>query len=568
MNNQLFVMRIFLIISLLCSCSFIALAQQPEANDDFPVYQPNLDLPDILENALPYYYADPLNNYTYCAADGNCERETYQYAFGEGTSPDDSRSNFDIFYSNHWDETLAPEGKPVVLLLPGGNGSRKSERLALRAISYAQRGYVAIVGDYRSARDEMFSDCLDQRQGFFAIQTAIVDARAILRRAFYLSQLPETSFKTDPTKIFLDGVTWGSLTSYHMSIMDADEFPAGTVEILGQEYTFATDLDHLQICEDPDGLCNTYLPFEGYEIRDYIQGVAARSIYVLDPELIDPEDTVPVILVHGTCDVFSPIWMREFRFSSFAHHVSNNGNPLNAPCQDTQDYGYTLFGGERMYQRYLELSGSNTPDVFMRYFRICGEDHTLNDYDIYRTCFSVNCIEINMIEYETFRFFAEILNNISAPNEVFHLDHTLLASPDEVASFQCTVLPGPEAPQDHPAGEYWPGIEEICPNCGVAETEYNNLIRFPYFSAQSADANRYPLIEECATLSDGINQLSSDRHVKVKVYDLMGYLVMERAVSGTDVLRSFLQSGHGLDNGLYALHFSSGLRKVVLIYTP
>lgn len=550
---------------MVCTAGF---SQIPVSNDAFPTYHPNLDVPDVVENALPYYYLNPQYSYTYCTSSSSCQRATYQYAFGEGRTSEDGRSDFDIYYSDHWDQTLAPNGKPVVLLLPGGSGSRKSNTLVYRAITYAQRGYIAIVGDYRSARDSMFSECLTKRQGYFAIQTAVVDARAILRRAFYLSSLPESNFVINPEQIFLDGVTWGSLATYHMSIMDLEDYPTGTVSINDVEYSFTDDLDHLQICEDPDGLCNSYLPYPNYEIKDFIRGVAARNIYVLDLEMIDEEDSVPTIIVHGTCDEFSPFYMREARHSFYTHHMAYNGNAATAPCQEPEDFSFITYGGERMYRRLLELSGTDSPDIFMRYFRLCGEDHTLPDYSVRRTCLNVNCIQINMVEYETLRFFAEILNDLPKVNEVFNLDHTLRESPDEIAASICALFPGPDAPLDHPSGGFWPILEEVCPNCadGLPEV-YDGLMRYPYFAATAGeDADRYPLVAECDILSANGHQLIGHAVSMVKVYDFMGNLILQKAVNGSDILRSFLQSGHGLKPGLYAVHYGDGFRKAVMVY--
>ncbi len=540
----------------------IGLAQLPTSNDDFPVYHPNQDIADVPANAMPYYYADPAYAYTYCSSPDICWRETHQYAFGEGRQSEDGNSDIDIFYSDHWDQELAPNGKPLILLLHGGNGTRNTLRLAMRAISFAQRGYVAIIADYRTPRDEIFEECLDQREAYFSIQASVLDARAALRRTLYLSSLPNANFKVDPTKIFLDGITWGSLTSYHMAVMDAADFPSGTVEINGVTYNFEQSLDALLICDDPQAPCNTYQPFPGYDIADHIMGLTARNIYVLDLDYIDSSDQAPTLFLHGSCDTFSPFFSRTAKEANYANHIANGFPPESAPCQDEEQYGYEVFGGELMYERVRTLGGGN-PSFPTRYFRMCGEDHTLDSYTIFRVCQnSVDCIRLNMLEYETIRFFAEILNGTAAGNDIFHIDHTLLSVPDVNAVSHCAALPSATSQPGHPSGQYFPQLAEICPTCTGGSEVYNGLLRLPYFSAVAGDDNRYPLIDDCVTLSsdDFVNRRPS----KVRVFDFMGYVRYEAEMQGGTDLTSFLRSAHGLPPGLYAVHLE-GQRYTICI---
>ncbi len=172
--------------------------------------------------------------------------------------------------------------KPVVMLIHGGAfyiGSKESACEQALAYALAKRGYFVASIDYRLGFKPTAADI--EMSAYRAIQ----DAHAALR--FLAHHSPGIGL--DPNQIYVGGTSAGAVASLNVAFMDNDERPerileaekkgmVGKIEDSGNRYTE---------------------PFT-------IKGVVNMWGAVSDLNIIDADEKIPVLSIHGTDDDVVP----------------------------------------------------------------------------------------------------------------------------------------------------------------------------------------------------------------------------------------------------------------------
>ncbi len=173
------------------------------------------------------------------------------------------------------------KSRPLVMLIHGGAfyiGSKESVSEKELATALAKRGYVVASINYRLGFKPYPDDV--ERSGFRAVQ----DAHAALRYLSYNAK----GLGIDPTQVYVGGTSAGAIASLNLAFMDNDERPAsvtgagsnslGKIESSGNKYT-----DSFQI-----------------------KAVANMWGAVADLNIIDRDERIPVLSIHGTADDIVP----------------------------------------------------------------------------------------------------------------------------------------------------------------------------------------------------------------------------------------------------------------------
>jgi len=172
--------------------------------------------------------------------------------------------------------------KPVVMLIHGGAfyiGSKESACEQALAYALAKRGFFVASIDYRLGFKPTATDI--EMSAYRAIQ----DAHAALR--FLAHHSPGIGL--DPNQVYVGGTSAGAVASLNVAFMDNDERPAriqeaekkgvvGKIEESGNRYT------------------------ESFTIK----AVANMWGAVSDLNIIDADEKIPVLSIHGTDDVVVP----------------------------------------------------------------------------------------------------------------------------------------------------------------------------------------------------------------------------------------------------------------------
>lgn len=184
----------------------------------------------------------------------------------------------DLYFSR----TDSLKKKPVVMLIHGGAfyiGSKESACEQALAYALAKRGFFVASIDYRLGFKPTATDI--EMSAYRAIQ----DAHAALR---YLAH-HSPGIGLDPNQVYVGGTSAGAVASLNVAFMDNDERPArifetekkgavGKIEESGNRYT------------------------ETFKIK----GVANMWGAVSDLNIIDADEKIPVLSIHGTDDVVVP----------------------------------------------------------------------------------------------------------------------------------------------------------------------------------------------------------------------------------------------------------------------
>ena len=173
--------------------------------------------------------------------------------------------------------------RPVIIFAHTGSffsGHNETDDMVDLAISAAKRGYVAISINYR-----LGLNIISTYSGERAVYRAVQDGGAAIR---YLREFPE-EFGINPDTIFMWGSSAGALIALHLSYLDDDNRPTATYGGGG----------------DPDLGCPIC------EGNDYAHDPKPNAIVscwgaIGDLDWIDPDDTVPAIMFHGTSDLIVP----------------------------------------------------------------------------------------------------------------------------------------------------------------------------------------------------------------------------------------------------------------------
>ncbi len=553
---------------------------------------------DTEENKYLGYYQDPLFD------ESSIQYASMQYNFDQDPDPANPNPNkfFDIFYSTSPDWPEYPAGRPLVVLLHANNGTRTSAvQLRRLAKSFVARGYVAVVPDYTTGRDEVWGltglECLTEDQFNFGVQRSVRDVRAVIRRALKLSvmssegsaELPGIpSISIDPNTIFLTGISYGATASMHTAYYDVDDFPAAgtTVEdFVGPagETSFAFDLDDISVC--PDG-SNGCLGFLGdFDVRDGIKGIAVVTPMILDLGVIRGNNYKPILSFHGTCDAIVPFDNPTAKEAAFRRYreldLNFSGNIGPFPCENA-DYlnDYKFYGTREIYKRLIQLD--NIPsldfDPYYGIFAICGKAHNVGAQYLNQTVDQE--LWLGIADYEIPRFFANIINQDNMVGFSYTLDHSLHPNAgfgDEAEANQCPVLPERLNPDYDPrAGDFEKYLKPLekfaCPSCDSPYPFVGFVPREPVFSLGDVDDLRYqPIpVEMCQENEDQLVRLETpeggDGLLFVQVYTYLGEFAKEiEVVQPQSVVTPQLLEKAKLLPGTYLFLFPDGDRQVVVV---
>ncbi|HPE76468.1 MAG TPA: alpha/beta hydrolase [Draconibacterium sp.] len=174
------------------------------------------------------------------------------------------------------------KNRPCVMLIHGGAfyiGSKESVCEQALATSLARRGYFVASIDYRLGFKPMPADI--EMSAYRAIQ----DAHAALR--FLAHHSPGLGI--NPNQIYVGGTSAGAVASLNVAFMDNDERPA---RILENEKKGTVS----KIEESGNKFTETFT----------IKAVANMWGAVSDLNIINPDEKIPVLSIHGTHDDVVP----------------------------------------------------------------------------------------------------------------------------------------------------------------------------------------------------------------------------------------------------------------------
>lgn len=209
--------------------------------------------------------------------------DPYVVTLGKGlikTFKDDQL--LDLKMDLYFSRTDSLKKKPLVMLIHGGAfyiGSKESACEQALAYALAKRGFFVASIDYRLGFKPTATDI--EMSAYRAIQ----DAHAALR---YLAH-HSPGIGLDPNQVYVGGTSAGAVASLNVAFMDNDERPArileaekkgvvGKIEESGNRYT------------------------ESFTIK----AVANMWGAVSDLNIIDADEKIPVLSIHGTDDVVVP----------------------------------------------------------------------------------------------------------------------------------------------------------------------------------------------------------------------------------------------------------------------
>ncbi len=209
--------------------------------------------------------------------------DPYVVTLGKGlikTFKDDQL--LDLKMDLYFSRTDSLKKKPVVMLIHGGAfyiGSKESACEQALAYALAKRGYFVASIDYRLGFKPTATEI--EMSAYRAIQ----DAHAALR--FLAHHSPGIGL--DPNQVYVGGTSAGAVASLNVAFMDNDERPA---RILEAEKKGAVG----KIEESGNRYTETFK----------IKGVANMWGAVSDLNIIDADEKIPVLSIHGTDDVVVP----------------------------------------------------------------------------------------------------------------------------------------------------------------------------------------------------------------------------------------------------------------------
>lgn len=145
-------------------------------------------------------------------------------------------------------------------------------------------GYVCASIDYRLSSDLAVNNSLEN--SYEAVGKAVHDMRAAVR-FFHKDAATANAYAIDPDKIFIGGVSAGAVTALHLVHMDASEVPA-----------------EMQSFLDENGGLSGNSGNPGYP--ETVAGIISLCGMLLDDDLINAEDNIPVVSMHGNNDDIVP----------------------------------------------------------------------------------------------------------------------------------------------------------------------------------------------------------------------------------------------------------------------
>lgn len=188
----------------------------------------------------------------------------------------------DLKLDLYYPETDTFTNRPLVMLIHGGAfyvGSKEAVTEKVLATNLAKRGYVVASIDYRLGFKPTGSDV--EMSGYRAIQ----DAHAALR---YLSN-HSGELGINPKQVYVGGTSAGAIASLNVAFMDDDERPASILK------------------SEKDGLTGK-IASSGNRLTDPFEIKAVVNMWgaVNDVKIIDRDEKIPVLSIHGTADNIVP----------------------------------------------------------------------------------------------------------------------------------------------------------------------------------------------------------------------------------------------------------------------
>ncbi|HKK38221.1 MAG TPA: hypothetical protein VJ949_02260 [Cryomorphaceae bacterium] len=263
---------------------------------------------------------------------------------------------------------------PVVVILHSGQGDKESA--APNGLSWARRGYVAVIPSYRSDRLGVDYCYIYTKSIYLAAQ----DISAVVRSFSFLyddSKLPEPSINQNPLvgipvdgeSIFYSGFSYGGSAGFHAASRMIQE---------QWEPYLSSDEEYLVDGEDGtvelgDGglLHSTGTAFiDDYEFPyERIKGVMSRTAAIFKPDQLNFELSpvkVPAQIICGTCDHIIPYQTRTF--------VNDDGlcdARVSFP-DGSNDTTLTFYGPQYISDQMDEA------DIYHELITFCNGGHTTN----------------------------------------------------------------------------------------------------------------------------------------------------------------------------------------------
>jgi len=177
--------------------------------------------------------------------------------------------------------------RPVIILAFGGSFiSGERGDLEFLCEAYARKGYVAVTIDYRLFDGPLLPLPSGEQMKNVVIKT-VSDMKAAIR---YMREDADTDnlYRIDPNKVFVGGISAGSITAFHTAVLDDDDF-------------FPADI--AAIIESNGGLeGNTS---DNFEYSSKVQGLVNFSGGLNDASWIDANDP-PFVSIHDDKDGVVP----------------------------------------------------------------------------------------------------------------------------------------------------------------------------------------------------------------------------------------------------------------------
>ncbi|MDP2339283.1 MAG: alpha/beta hydrolase [Bacteroidota bacterium] len=241
--------------------------------------------------------------------------------------------NLDIYYP----KTDVFKNRPLVMLIHGGAfyiGSKESAAEQSLATSLAKCGYVVASIDYRLGFKLLPSDL--EMSGYRAVQ----DAHAALR---YLAHNAK-GLGIDPNQVYVGGTSAGAVASINVAFMNNDERPERIKEA------------------DKEGIVSKIEESGNrYTEKFTIKAVANMWGAVADLNIIDKNDKISVLSIHGTADEIVP-----YEYD----HPFKNSMLVNRMLMDK------MYGSKSIHDRLLMLGIRNR----LVSFKGLGHEPELDNY--------------------------------------------------------------------------------------------------------------------------------------------------------------------------------------------
>lgn len=225
----------------------------------------------VYGRALGYWTEKPYNDEPYLEVVANGVMNLFK-------DPDSLDLKLDLYQPLN--DTL--KKRPLIMLIHGGAfyiGSKQCPTTKLLATELAKSGYVVASIDYRMGFKIKSNDV--ERAGYMAVQ----DAHSALR---FLSHFAD-EYRIDPTQVYVAGTSAGGVASMNLAFLDNDERPESVRSAKKSE-----DLGRIEST--------------GNSYRDAFKIKAVGNLWggISDINIIDEDETISVMSVHGTDDDIVP----------------------------------------------------------------------------------------------------------------------------------------------------------------------------------------------------------------------------------------------------------------------